>query len=108
MYSESDFANVKDIVLNAVPSVVGIILFGSYARGLARGSSDIDIMVLVEKDLEWKSRREILNHIYRDTAEKGYVVDFLLKTKERFEEDKLLPTLSRTVAEEGKILWMRE
>jgi predicted nucleotidyltransferase len=108
MYSELDFAKVRDIVLNDVPSAVGIILFGSYARGIAQASSDIDIMILVEKDLEWRTRREVLNRIYRDTAEKGYLVDFLLKTKARFEEDKLLPTLSRTVSEDGKILWMKK
>jgi len=66
MYNEKDFETVKNIAVQNVPEAVGIILFGSYAKGIAREDSDMDIMALLEKEYEWKERRAVLNRIYQD------------------------------------------
>lgn len=108
MYTEKDFEAVKDIIVENVPEAVGIILFGSYAKGTAREDSDMDILVLLEKDYEWRERRAVLNRIYQNTARQGYLIDFLLKTKANFDRDKELPTISKAIAKEGKVLWMRK
>lgn len=107
MYTEKDFETVKNIVVQNVPEAVGIILFGSYAKGTAHEDSDMDIMVLLEKEYEWMERRAVLNRIYQHTASQGYLIDFLLKTKANFDQDKELPTISKAIAKEGKVLWMR-
>ena len=107
MYNKKDFEAVTEIVLKEVPSVEEIILFGSYANGTARKDSDMDIIILTGKELDWRSRRDVLNHIYRDTAEKGYLIDFLIKEKGKFYRDKILPTISSTIADEGKRLWTK-
>jgi len=107
MYTQSDFNAIKDIILKDVPGVTEIILFGSYANDTANEKSDMDIMILLDKDFGWKERRDVLNRIYRNTAEKGYLVDFILKNKTRFEYDKTLPTISGKIKNEGKPLWIK-
>ena len=107
MYTEKDFDAVKDIIIQDVPEAVEVILFGSYANGTAREHSDLDIMILLEKEYEWRERRTVLNRIYQDTAQKGYLIDFLLKKKENFDKDKHIPTLSKVIAKEGRVLWTK-
>lgn len=107
MYKQSDFETIKEIILRDVPAAVGIILFGSYARGTAKEDSDIDILILLEKEYAWRERQAVLNGIYRDTARKGYLIDFMLKVKDKFESDKKLPTIAKIISEEGRLLWMK-
>ena len=107
MYSSSDFEEIKEIVISAVPSVESIFLFGSYARGTAREQSDIDVAILLTRDLEWRERNSVLNRLYGAAAKKGYNVDFLLKGADKFREDRLLPTMSRVIQREGRLLWTK-
>ncbi len=107
MYTEKDFEIVKDIVIRHVPEAVAVILFGSYAKGDAGADSDMDILVLLEKEYEWRERHQALNRIYQNTGGRGYRIDFLLKTKKEFEVDKELPTISKVIAREGKVLWTK-
>ena len=107
MYSANDFETIKNIVIAAVPSVASIFLFGSYAKGTAREQSDIDIAVLLEDEPGWRERNSILNRLYGDTATKGYNVDFLLKRVDKFNDDSSLPTMSRIILREGRLLWTK-
>jgi predicted nucleotidyltransferase len=107
MYSAGDFETIKDIVISAIPSVKSIFLFGSYAKGTAREQSDIDIAILLEHELGWRERNSILNRLYGDTAQKGYNVDFLLKSADKLHDDASLPTISRVILREGMLLWTK-
>lgn len=107
MYSSSDFEVIKDIVIASTPSVESIFLFGSYAKGAAREQSDIDVAILLNQDLGWRERNLVLNRLYAATAQKGYNVDFLLKRADKFVADSLLPTMSRVIQREGRLLWKR-
>lgn len=107
MYSDHDIDIIRDIVIAAVPGVAGIFLFGSHARGTAREASDIDIAILLERDLDWRERHTVLNRLYSDTARRGYNVDFLLKRADAFRRDSLLPTISRVISREGRLLWTK-
>jgi predicted nucleotidyltransferase len=107
MYSDRDINIIKEIVVAAVPDVAGIFLFGSHARGTARETSDIDIAILLERDLDWRERHSVLNRLYGDTARLGYNVDFLLKRADVFRRDSALPTISRVISREGRLLWTK-
>jgi predicted nucleotidyltransferase len=107
MYSTSDFEAIKEIIISSVPSVESIFLFGSYAKGTAREQSDIDVAILLKDDLGWRERNSILNRLYGATAKIGYNVDFLLKRADKFREDSNLPTMSRVIQREGRLLWTR-
>ncbi|WP_276299856.1 nucleotidyltransferase domain-containing protein [Halorussus lipolyticus] len=53
-------------VVNAVPSVAGIVCFGSVTRGEADRVSDIDVFVLVENDDELVTARRTISDVKRD------------------------------------------
>ncbi len=105
MYSSADFEIIKDAVVSAVPIAESVYLFGSYAKGTAREQSDIDIAILLEHDLHWRDRNTLLNRLYSDMSQRGYNVDFVLKKSDKFLAESTLPTLSRVILREGKLLW---
>jgi adenylate cyclase len=73
----------------------------------AQEKSDIDIAILLEKDLQWRERNTLLNRLYRDASQRGYNVDFLLKSAEKFRAESELPTLARVILREGRLLWTK-
>lgn len=107
MYTEKDFDAVRDIILNDVPDVAQIILFGSYARGDARRDSDIDFLILTNREYERKEKLKTLADLRWDIAQAGYNADVLLKDKIKYSEDILCPTIFRVINREGKILWRK-
>lgn len=107
MYTSSDIEDIKEIVISAVPTVESIFLFGSYAKGTAREQSDIDVAIMLNQELGWRERNRILNRLYGAVAQKGYNVDFLFKRADKFQEESLLPTMSRVIRREGRLLWTR-
>lgn len=107
MFLTSDFDAIKDIVISTVPSVESIFLFGSYAKGTAKENSDIDVAILLRQDLCWQERKLVLNRLYSATSQKGYNVDFLFKRNDKFLVDSTLPTMSRVIQREGRLLWKR-
>lgn len=107
MYTSSDIEDIKEIVISAVPTVESIFLFGSYAKGTAREQSDIDVAIMLNQELGWRERNRILNRLYGAVAQKGYNVDFLFKRVDKFQEESLLPTMSRVIRREGRLLWTK-
>lgn len=105
MYSQKDLDLIKKIILGKIKDTKFIYLFGSYALSEENKESDIDIAILLEKHIDWKERKNILNYLYRETSKNGLDVDFVLKTESSFNEEKILPTLSQVIHKEGKILW---
>ncbi|MCP4405868.1 MAG: nucleotidyltransferase domain-containing protein [bacterium] len=41
-----------------------VVLFGSQSRGTANGDSDYDILVVLEHDYDWRTRRRISHSCY--------------------------------------------
>jgi hypothetical protein len=87
--------------LKTVDGVIGIILFGSVARGEADEGSDIDLLVLFEDEdkmrkNEWEVTRRIPPNIF---AQSICVCPSTLK--------QMNPVFIRSVFEEGIILYMR-
>lgn len=107
MYTQTDIDAIRDIVIRDVPPAARIILFGSYARGTAREDSDIDIAILTETPVARREKLELLAALRWEIARKGYNADFLLKHEDDFLSEKNLPTLSRVIAREGRVLWSR-
>jgi predicted nucleotidyltransferase len=107
MHGQIDFQAIKDLIITTVPAAESIFLFGSYAKGTAQEQSDIDIAILLENDLQWRERNALLNRLYKDTSQRGYNVDFLLKSAEKFRAESELPTLARVILREGRLLWTK-
>lgn len=104
MYSKKDFEIIKNIIHKNLSNIVAVYLFGSYARGTANNNSDIDIAILIDKNLDWEERHKALNYLYRESANKGLLVDFIIKNINDYEEEKVLPTISRVIDREGRLL----
>jgi predicted nucleotidyltransferase len=104
----NDIIAIKDSILKTVgEDCEKIILFGSYAYGTPRDDSDYDVFVVLKDDTERPIL--VLQNIYGELAKNpNYkAVDVLAKYKSRFEVRSKLPTIERTIAQKGVVLYDR-
>ena len=97
---------IKDNILQTVGNdCEKIILFGSHAYGIPGKSSDYDIFVVLKDGAEKPIL--ILQKIYNELAQNPNYksVDVLANYKSRFEARSVLPTIERTIARKGIILY---
>ena len=97
---------IKDSILNTVgEDCERIILFGSHAYGTPVEGSDYDIFVVLKDGTEKPIL--ILQNIYKGLAQNPNYksVDILANYKSRFEMRSKLPTIERTIAQKGVILY---
>ena len=97
---------IKTSILNTVgDDCEKIILFGSHAYGTPRENSDYDFFVVLKDNSEKPIL--VLQNIYGVLARNpNYkTVDVLANYKSRFEERSKLPTIERTIAEKGMVLY---
>ncbi len=102
----------KEIVnrLTKVEKIRKIILFGSYACGNPGKNSDIDLLVVIDKDEYPKSfRQKSENYLEVSRAirsiEKNVPIDLLVYTKPEFEKFLELDSLfSRKILSDGREL----
>jgi predicted nucleotidyltransferase len=97
-------------IKNSILETVGkncekIILFGSYAYGIPKESSDYDVFVVLKDGTEKPIMT--LQNIYRGLAQNPDYkpVDVLANYKSRFEARSKLPTIEKTIAKKGIILY---
>jgi predicted nucleotidyltransferase len=103
-----DIIAIKDSILKTVgEDCEKIILFGSYAYGTPRDNSDYDVFVVLKDDTEKPIL--VLQNIYGELAQNpNYkAVDVLANYKSRFEVRSKLPTIERTIAQKGVVLYDR-
>jgi predicted nucleotidyltransferase len=82
-----------------------VILFGSYARGDARGESDVDFLIVANSDLPRFKRSRELYQLFRPYP---FAMDLLVYTPEEIERGKQSPvSFVSTVLQEGKVLYVR-
>ncbi|MDR1429991.1 MAG: nucleotidyltransferase domain-containing protein [Spirochaetaceae bacterium] len=99
---------IKDSILQTVgENCESIILFGSYAYGTPGGGSDYDVFVVLKDGTEKPIL--VLQNIYSGLAQNpNYkAVDVLANYRSRFEARSKLPTIERTIAKKGVILYDR-
>ena len=66
--------------------VVGIILFGSRARGDFRPDSDWDVLIVTARPLNWEERLAFTGEIRKTLAKKGLATDILVISKDELEK----------------------
>ena len=97
---------IKDSILQTVGRDCDkIILFGSHAYGTPREGSDYDVFVILKDGAEKPIL--ILQKIYGGLAQNPNYksVDVLANYRSRFEARSKLPTIERTIAEKGIVLY---
>ena len=98
---------IKDNILSTVgDGCEKIFLFGSYAYGTPQKSSDYDFYVVLKDGME--NPLLVMQKIYEYMCDTNYVpVDVLANYKSRFEQRSTQPTIERTIANKGVLLYER-
>jgi len=105
---------MQDIAINIIRQelekreigVIKIMLFGSRARGDFKEDSDLDLLVVMDKELKPHQKREITGEIYKRLAKLEDSYEIILKPYSVFEKMKnLIGCVSYDADKEGIILW---
>lgn len=92
---------IKKRVLQKEPRAK-IILYGSYARGDANEESDIDLLILVEKEkLSYKEKVDITKPLYSLEVETGRIISPLVKTELIWNDKYYYTPLYQNIQKEG-------
>jgi predicted nucleotidyltransferase len=100
---------VKEIIKNTMQknkiTIKQVILFGSRVRDDFREDSDWDFLVIVDKELSFNEKWDIIDEIKRKLAKLGIPNDVIIKSEKDFEVMKKCPgVISYTAAREGVIV----
>jgi len=98
---------IKDSILSTVgDGCEKIFLFGSHAYGTPNKNSDYDFYVVLKDGTE--NPILVMQKIYEHMCDTNYIpVDILANYKSRFEWRSSQPTIERTIAKRGMVLYER-
>ena len=95
---------IKKSVSKTEPNAV-LILYGSYARGDYRDDSDLDLLVLVDKDtISRFDQKRIKYPLYEIEFDTGTIISPLIFSKKDWEMRHRNTPFYESVAREGRIL----
>jgi uncharacterized protein len=96
----------KEAVKAYPDKLLGVILFGSYARGDFRADSDVDIMLLFDNSFQYLQKDDAIFDLILDyILEQKMVIIPLALQKKLFTQRKT--TLYHNVQREGILLWKK-
>ena len=103
---------IQEIIdcLSKPPKPLRVILFGSYAYGMPHVDSDIDLLVILDKDGKSNNYRTLIQNRQEisgrlQSLKKKYPVDLIVYTREEWEELKAIGTsFIREIEENGVFL----
>lgn len=82
-----------------------IVLFGSMARGDNHEASDIDLLVLLNKDkVDWADEKRITFPLYDIEFDTGVLISPLVLSKHDWETKHKITPLYHNILREGKML----
>ena len=97
-------SRIKQIVIAIEPGAT-IILFGSYARGDDKRNSDIDILILVDKEkITYSDEKRIKYPIYDLEFEMGKVISPVVFSRQDWEIRHSITPFYKNVKREGVLL----
>ncbi len=101
---DSILQRIKKSVKTTDPDAT-VILYGSYARGDNRSDSDIDILVLIDKDKATRDdQKRIAYPLYDIEFETGFVISPIVFSKKVWETKHIITPFYENVTKEGMVL----
>lgn len=99
----NELENIKQTIINTVETD-SIYLFGSYANGIPSEDSDFDLYVVIPDDgiRPIEAMQIIGGALYQQQTKP---IDLLVSRVSDFNQRKMLPTIERTVARDGVMLY---
>ena len=102
-HKENILQRIKNSVNTTEPDAT-LIVYGSYARGDYREDSDIDILILVDKDkISHEDENRITYPLYNIEFETGTLISPIVYTKHAWANHRVTP-FYENVNKEGKLL----
>lgn len=104
--------NNKEQILQRIKKSVGLtapgavlMLFGSYARGTNTVKSDIDLLILIDKDkISWSEEKHITDPLYDIEFETGTLISPMIITRKDWESRHRITPFYKNVTREGIVL----
>jgi len=101
---EQILERIKDSVRRTAPGAV-VVLYGSYARGDDRPDSDIDLLVLLDKDKVTRDDEiKIKYPLYNIETDTGIIISPIIIPKKIWETKHKISPFYHNVTKEGKYL----
>ena len=95
---------IKESVKTTAPGAI-LILYGSYARGDNTSDSDIDLLVLLNKDIvTYDDEKRIKYPLYHIEYDTGIIISPLVFSKEKWETKHRITPFYQNVIKEGVVL----
>ncbi len=95
---------LRDIVLNE-DATATIILYGSEARGEARADSDIDLLILIDKEkVTLQDRQSITYPLYDVEIDTGILINPIVISKKSWNNEYTITPFYHNVIKDGKVL----
>jgi uncharacterized protein len=95
---------IKESVVATAPDAK-LVLFGSYARGTNTKDSDIDLLILLDKDkITWPEEKRITYPLYDIEFETGTQISPVILSKKDWESKHKITPFYKNVAREGIVL----
>ena len=104
----TDKAHILQLIkesVNATDPKATLILYGSYARGDYHEESDIDLLILVDKEkVTLEDRKKFAYPLYDVELKVGIIISPLVHSRNLWETNKMVTPFSENVKREGLVL----
>jgi len=101
---QTELNKLKELIINAIP-VEQIYLFGSYAYGIPRKNSDLDLYVVLKDEVQMRELDAGLQISIAIARKKSMPVDIITKKKKDFLNRLDDFTLERKVNRDGILIY---